>query len=82
MIKTAKIVLNWLASERIEVSLLNIGGGFELNMSKEMKASLLSKEYLKLLKLLKKLHALQYNIPEIGIEPGRSIVGEAGITFI
>ena len=28
MIKTAKIVLNWLASERIEVSLLNIGGGF------------------------------------------------------
>lgn len=24
---------------------------------------------------------MQYNIPEIGIEPGRSIVGEAGITL-
>lgn len=28
MIKIVKIVFNWLVSEWIEVSLLNIGGGF------------------------------------------------------
>ena len=55
MIKTAKIVLNWLASERIEVSLLNIGGGFGIKYVEGDESFLLSKEYLKLLKLLKKL---------------------------
>ena len=82
MIKTAKIVLNWLASERIEVSLLNIGGGFGIKYVEGDESFPIEQGISEITEAIKETaQALQYNIPEIGIEPGRSIVGEAGITL-
>lgn len=82
MIKTAKIVLNWLASERIEVSLLNIGGGFGIKYVEGDESFPIEQGISEITAAIKETaQALQYNIPEIGIEPGRSIVGEAGITL-
>ena len=82
VIKTAKIVLNWLASERIEVSLLNIGGGFGIKYVEGDESFPIEQGISEITEAIKETaQALQYNIPEIGIEPGRSIVGEAGITL-
>ena len=82
MIKTAKIVLNWLASERIEVSLLNIGGGFGIKYVEGDESFPIEQGISEITEAIKETaQALQYNMPEIGIEPGRSIVGEAGITL-
>ena len=82
MIKTAKIVLNWLVSERIEVSLLNIGGGFGIKYVEGDESFPIEQGISEITEAIKETaQALQYNIPEIGIEPGRSIVGEAGITL-
>ena len=80
MIKTAKIVLNWLASERIEVSLLNIGGGFGIKYVEGDESFPIEQGISEITEAIKETaQALQYNIPEIGIEPGRSIVGEEDI---
>ncbi|MBF9299418.1 diaminopimelate decarboxylase, partial [Staphylococcus schleiferi] len=82
MIKTAKIVLNWLASEQIEVSLLNIGGGFGIKYVEGDESFPIEQGISEITEAIKETaQALQYNMPEIGIEPGRSIVGEAGITL-
>ena len=81
MIETAKIVLNWLSDNDIQVDLLNLGGGFGIKYVEEDVSFLLKKALLKLLMLSKTVQSLNYELPEIGIEPGRSIVGEAGITL-
>ena len=81
MIETAKLVLHWLSENEIKVELLNLGGGFGIKYVEGDESFLLKKVLQKLLMQLKKLLIHNYEVPEIGIEPGRSIVGEAGITL-
>ena len=80
MIETAKLVLHWLSENEIKVELLNLGG-FGIKYVEGDESFLLKKVLQKLLMQLKKLLIHNYEVPEIGIEPGRSIVGEAGITL-
>ncbi|AYU55214.1 diaminopimelate decarboxylase [Staphylococcus debuckii] len=82
MIKTAEIVIKWLKELNLEVELLNIGGGFgihyvEGDVSFPIETGI--KEITDALKDISKNN--DYPLPTIGIEPGRSIVGEAGVTL-
>lgn len=82
MIETAKIVIKWLKDLNLEVDLLNIGGGFgiryvEGDVSFPIESGI--KEITDALKDIAK--EADYPLPTIGIEPGRSIVGEAGVTL-
>lgn len=82
MIETSNIVIQWLKGLNLEVDLLNIGGGFgihyvEGDVSFPIETGI--KEITYALKDVAKNN--DYPLPTIGIEPGRSIVGEAGVTF-
>ena len=68
-----------------EASVLNIGGGFGIYYTDE-DPKLTSEDYYSYLKALcdeikVRARALGLNLPYLAIEPGRSIVGEAGITL-
>ena len=76
MIETAKIVLNWLNEHHIQVELLNLGGGFGIKYVEGEEGIAEITDAIK-----SESEKLNYDVPEIGIEPGRSIVGEAGITL-
>ncbi|ANZ33392.1 diaminopimelate decarboxylase [Staphylococcus carnosus] len=82
MIETSNIVIQWLKGLNLEVDLLNIGGGFgihyvEGDVSFPIETGI--KEIIYALKDVAKNN--DYPLPTIGIEPGRSIVGEAGVTL-
>lgn len=82
MIETSNIVIQWLKGLNLEVDLLNIGGGFgihyvEGDVSFPIETGI--KEITYALKDVAKNN--DYPLPTIGIEPGRSIVGEAGVTL-
>lgn len=82
MIETAKMVLNWLDEHAIAIDLLNLGGGFsakyvEGDQSFDIEASIT--EIVQAIKA--ECQQLKYPIPTLSIEPGRSIVAEAGVTL-
>lgn len=82
MIETSNIVIQWLKGLNLEVDLLNIGGGFgihyvEGDVSFPIETGI--KEITDALKDIAEKN--NYPLPTIGIEPGRSIVGEAGVTL-
>lgn len=82
MIETSNIVIQWLKGLNLEVDLLNIGGGFgihyvEGDVSFPIETGI--KEITDALKDIAEKN--DYPLPTIGIEPGRSIVGEAGVTL-
>ncbi|EGQ3032834.1 diaminopimelate decarboxylase [Staphylococcus pseudintermedius] len=82
MIETAKMVLNWLDEHAITIDLLNLGGGFsaqyvEGDQSFDIEASIT--EIVQAIKA--ECQQLKYPIPTLSIEPGRSIVAEAGVTL-
>ncbi|MDK6297373.1 diaminopimelate decarboxylase [Staphylococcus caprae] len=82
MIETAKIVLNWLSDNDIQVGLLNLGGGFGIKYVEEDVSFPIEEGIAEITDAIKEtVQSLNYELPEIGIEPGRSIVGEAGITL-
>lgn len=82
MIETAKIVLNWLSDNDIQVDLLNLGGGFGIKYVEEDVSFPIEEGIAEITDAIKEtVQSLNYELPEIGIEPGRSIVGEAGITL-
>ncbi|MCI2953808.1 diaminopimelate decarboxylase [Staphylococcus caprae] len=82
MIETAKIVLNWLSDNDIQVDLLNLGGGFGIKYVEEDVSFSIEEGIAEITDAIKEtVQSLNYELPEIGIEPGRSIVGEAGITL-
>ena len=82
MIETARIVLQWLKDENIEVELLNLGGGFAIKYVEGDERFPIDSGIEAITDALKDIaDKLDYPLPEIGIEPGRSIVGEAGITL-
>lgn len=65
-----------------EVEVLNLGGGFGIRYTEE-DAPLPVGEYVKVItdEVRRQFGAREYRIPEIWIEPGRSIVGDAGTTL-
>lgn len=82
MIETAKLVLHWLSENEIKVELLNLGGGFGIKYVEGDESYPIEEGIAEIADAIKETaHSLNYEVPEIGIEPGRSIVGEAGITL-
>ena len=82
MIETTKLVLHWLSENEIKVELLNLGGGFGIKYVEGDESFPIEEGIAEITDAIKETaHSLNYEVPEIGIEPGRSIVGEAGITL-
>ncbi|MEW9669675.1 diaminopimelate decarboxylase [Ammoniphilus sp. 3BR4] len=65
-----------------EVKVLNLGGGFGIRYTNE-DTPLKAAEYIHPItdEVRKQFQAAGYSLPEIWIEPGRSIVGDAGTTL-
>ncbi|BAU29096.1 diaminopimelate decarboxylase [Aneurinibacillus soli] len=65
-----------------EVEVLNLGGGFGIRYTEE-DTPLPVDEYVKVItdEVRRQFSARAYRMPEIWIEPGRSIVGDAGTTL-
>ncbi|MCG3398592.1 diaminopimelate decarboxylase [Staphylococcus massiliensis] len=82
MIETAEIVLNWLKENDIKVDILNLGGGFSIRYVDGDTSFPIESGIKKITDSLKSVSdSIGYPLPEIAIEPGRSIVGEAGVTL-
>lgn len=81
-INTIQIVFEWLKEHDIEIDILNLGGGFSIKYT-EADKSYPIEDGIKLITDAIKENSQKYDmaIPEISIEPGRSIVGEAGVTL-
>ena len=81
-INTIQIVFEWLKEHDIEIDILNLGGGFSIKYT-EVDKSYPIEDGIKLITDAIKENSQKYDmaIPEISIEPGRSIVGEAGVTL-
>ncbi|MDQ0219049.1 diaminopimelate decarboxylase [Peribacillus cavernae] len=73
---------NWHQSLGFDSKVLNLGGGFGIRYTKEdtpLPASVYVEEIVTEVK--KQLQDSELNMPEIWIEPGRSLVGDAGTTL-
>jgi diaminopimelate decarboxylase len=73
---------NWKKKFSYEAKVLNLGGGFGIRYTKEdepIQPSQYVQEIITEVKQLAEQYSLQ--MPEIWIEPGRSLVGDAGITL-
>lgn len=82
MIETTKLVVHWLKENDIEVELINLGGGFSIKYVEGDISFPIEEGIEEVATAVKSIaEEASYPIPEIGIEPGRSIVGEAGITL-
>lgn len=82
MIETTKLVVHWLKENDIEVELINLGGGFSIKYVEGDVSFPIEEGIEEITTAVKSIaEEASYPIPEIGIEPGRSIVGEAGITL-
>jgi diaminopimelate decarboxylase len=72
----------WKTSYSFEPTILNLGGGFGIRYTSEddpKPASDYVEEIIQEVKKQADRHSMK--LPEIGIEPGRSLVGDAGITL-
>jgi diaminopimelate decarboxylase len=73
---------SWKQEFSFEAKVLNLGGGFGIRYTKEDEPLHPSKYVLEIIKEVKKLtNEYSLSMPEIWIEPGRSLVGDAGITL-
>ncbi|EGQ0377631.1 diaminopimelate decarboxylase [Staphylococcus pseudintermedius] len=82
MIETAKMVLNWLDEHAITIDLLNLGGGFSAQYVEGDQSFDIEAGITEIVQAIKaECQQLKYPIPTLGIEPGRSIVAEAGVTL-
>ncbi len=82
MIETAKMVLHWLKENDISVELLNLGGGFSVKYVESDRPFNIEEGITEIVQAIKATcHQLDYPIPTLSIEPGRSIVAEAGVTL-
>ncbi|WP_414053723.1 diaminopimelate decarboxylase [Macrococcus equi] len=81
-IETIQIVIQWLKEHQIDIKVLNIGGGFSIRYISD-DISYPIEDGIKAITdtLIATCESHDYPIPEISLEPGRSIVGEAGITL-
>ena len=82
MIETSKLVIQWLKAEGVFVDLINLGGGFSIKYVDGDVSFPIEEGIAEITTAIKDVATEEdYPMPEIGIEPGRSIVGEAGITL-
>ncbi|MCE5576288.1 diaminopimelate decarboxylase [Staphylococcus pseudintermedius] len=82
MIETAKMVLNWLDEHAITIDLLNLGGGFSAQYVEGDQSFDIEEGITEIVQAIKaECQQLKYPIPTLSIEPGRSIVAEAGVTL-
>ncbi|MBA8777758.1 diaminopimelate decarboxylase [Staphylococcus schleiferi subsp. coagulans] len=82
MIETAKMVLQWLKENDISIELLNLGGGFSVKYVESDRPFNIEDGITEIVQAIKATcHQLDYPIPTLSIEPGRSIVAEAGVTL-
>ncbi|EOS9587517.1 diaminopimelate decarboxylase [Staphylococcus pseudintermedius] len=82
MIETAKMVLNWLDEYAITIDLLNLGGGFSAQYVEGDQSFDIEAGIIEIVQAIKaECQQLKYPIPTLSIEPGRSIVAEAGVTL-
>ncbi|SUK14225.1 diaminopimelate decarboxylase [Staphylococcus agnetis] len=82
MKETAKIVLKWLKTSNINIEMLNIGGGFAVKYVDGDCAFNIEEGIPEIVENIKLIcHDLNYPLPTLSIEPGRSIVAEAGVTL-
>ncbi|ARJ51827.1 diaminopimelate decarboxylase [Staphylococcus lutrae] len=82
MIETAKSVLQWLDTQAISIDLLNLGGGFSVKYVEGDQSFDIETGITRIVQAIKtECQRLNYPIPTLSIEPGRSIVGEAGVTL-
>ncbi|MDP4083808.1 MAG: diaminopimelate decarboxylase [Bacillota bacterium] len=85
LLATQKIVekLNaWKKEYSFEAKVLNLGGGFGIRYTKEDEPILPSQYVKEIIREVKKCAGhYSMKMPEIWIEPGRSLVGDAGITL-
>ncbi|WLR46691.1 diaminopimelate decarboxylase [Halobacillus litoralis] len=73
---------DWRNRHGYEASVLNLGGGFGIQYTKEDEPLELDQYAHALIREVKNLSSqYDYPMPEIWIEPGRAIVGEAGTTI-
>ena len=85
-VTAAEVMMDFIAKVRnelaIEVSNLNLGGGFSIWYTEE-DSPVPYADYMRAVSVAVKNKAAEHNmnVPFICIEPGRSIVGEAGITL-
>ncbi|MEH7333778.1 diaminopimelate decarboxylase [Neobacillus drentensis] len=80
--KIVERMSDWKNKLSFEAEVLNLGGGFGIRYTKEDEPIPPSQYVSEIIKEVKNLTA-QYSLkmPEIWIEPGRSLVGDAGITL-
>ena len=80
--KMMAILIAWQEKYQFDARVLNLGGGFGVIYTEEDQP-LAAAEYVRqiALKVKEDCLAANYPLPEVGIEPGRSIVAEAGTTL-
>lgn len=82
MKETAKIVLKWLKTSNINIEMLNIGGGFAVKYVDGDSSFNIEEGIPEIVENIKfTCHDLDYPLPTLSIEPGRSIVAEAGVSL-
>ncbi|UBH14336.1 diaminopimelate decarboxylase [Macrococcus armenti] len=80
-IRTIELVIEWLVNENISIDILNIGGGFSIRYTEDDLQYPIEDGIRNITETLKsECRKFNYALPVISLEPGRSIVGEAGIT--
>lgn len=81
-LETIQIVIRWLKDNNITIKVLNIGGGFSIRYTADDVSYPIEDGIKAITDTLKSTcQTHDYPIPEISLEPGRSIVGEAGMTL-
>ncbi|AQQ53089.1 diaminopimelate decarboxylase [Planococcus lenghuensis] len=82
MITTIDKVLRWLHENNIQADVLNAGGGFSIRYTDEDISYPIEDGVTRITETVKNVCAeLDYPVPHLSLEPGRSIVGEAGLTL-
>ncbi|GAA4061368.1 diaminopimelate decarboxylase [Amphibacillus indicireducens] len=77
-----KLMNDWKINDQFDPAVLNVGGGFGIRYTDEDQPLPLEDYVTALVEEIKaQANAYQMEFPEIWIEPGRAIVGNAGITL-
>lgn len=76
------VIKKWYEMERYVPEVINLGGGFGIRYTKDDKP-LPNEEYVNAIvnKVKEEVNLLDIPLPEIWIEPGRSIVGNSAVTL-
>ena len=80
--KLIKKMIEWHHDYDFQCTVLNLGGGFGIKYTEEdtpLEPSVYVKEMIMVVKIL--IAETNFAMPEIWIEPGRSIVGDAGTSL-